>query len=208
MTEIPKDGLFDEPEGATPLGPDEIVGLIPTYISNRNELNEAELDNITKALNWAYLQHGPWRLDALLTDRSMRDLHARMFGDVWSWAGSYRRRLTNPGVPPHEIPVRLHDLLGDVLFQTRDLSALPWPSDEVAVRFHHRLVVVHPFPNGNGRHARLAADLLVGLLGQRAFTWGGADLGDVGSARAAYLAALRVADATQEFGPLLAFARS
>ena len=112
------------------------------------------------------------------------------------------------GAPWPYIPMQVHELLEDVLVQTSDRANMPWAADELAVRFHHRLVAIHPFPNGNGRHARLAADLLVELLGEQAFTWGARDLGEEGSARAAYLEALRQADREFDYAPLLAFARS
>jgi Fic-DOC domain mobile mystery protein B len=201
-------GVFVEPEGATPLVPEDFEGLIPTWVATREDLNGAEQANIAKALLWAESKGGPHAIDTLLTDKTMRNLHKRMFGEVWKWAGDYRRHNTNIGIDWPYVPVQLHDLLADVLAQTLNREQLPWPPDELAVRFHHRLVVIHPFPNGNGRHARLAADLLVAQLGQRTFTWGAQDLSASGSVRRAYLDALRHADAAQEFSPLMAFARS
>jgi Fic-DOC domain mobile mystery protein B len=199
---------FDDPDGATPLGPEDFEGLIPTWIAMRADLNLAEQENITKALDWASDRFGPGSLPRLMSDASMRELHRRMFGDVWTWAGAYRLRETNIGIAWPQIPVRIRDLCADVLAQTADGASLPWSEDEVAVRFHHRMVVIHPFPNGNGRHARLAADLLVGALGRPPFTWGSADLVGKGVARAAYLDALRLVDASEAFGPLVVFARS
>lgn len=200
--------LFDEPDGATPLEPEDLEGLIPTWIATRADLNLAEQENVAKAISWASDKFGPGSLLRLMTDASMRGLHRRMFGETWKWAGDHRRRETNIGITWPQIPTQMRDLCSDVLAQTGDQAALPWPADELAVRFHHRLVVIHPFPNGNGRHARLAADLLVGALGRPAFTWGRADLVNEGEARAAYLKALRLADAAEEFGPLVTFARS
>ena len=132
-----------------------------------------------------------------------------MFGEVWRWAGKIRTRHTNIGAAPYRIVADLEDLLRDVRAQIADPSRLAWPADEIAVRFHHRLVTIHPFANGNGRHARLAADLLVvGLAGSR-FTWGGAGyLTDVSDARTRYLTSLRTADRNVDYGPLLRFARS
>ncbi len=201
-------GLFDEPDGATPLDANDAGGLIPTWVATRGDLNAAEQENIAKAIAWASSRRGPGAMAALLTDESMRNLHRHMFGDVWRWAGSYRRSDTNMGAHWPDVPIQVHDLLADVLVQTEDPDRLPWPPDELAVRFHHRLVVIHPFPNGNGRHSRLAADLLVAALGRPVFTWGARDLSEKGAARAAYLDALHRADKTQEFEPLVAFARS
>jgi Fic-DOC domain mobile mystery protein B len=200
--------LFDEPDGATPLSPEDFAGLIPTWIATRADLNLAEQVNVAKAIGWASGTFGPGALPKLMTDTTMRRLHRHMFGEVWKWAGTYRRRETNLGIAWPQIPVQMRDLCSDVLAQTADPACLPWPADELAVRFHHRLVVIHPFPNGNGRHARLAADLLVEVLGRPPFTWGTADLADAGHARAAYLDALRLADSGKEFGPLVEFARS
>lgn len=131
-----------------------------------------------------------------------------MFGDVWKWAGTYRQHDTNMGAPWPYVPTQVRELLADVLAQTSDPNNMPWPADELAVRFHHRLVVIHPFPNGNGRHSRLAADLLAELLGVPVFSWGAQSLNEAGAARAAYLDALQRADRELDYGPLLVFARS
>jgi Fic-DOC domain mobile mystery protein B len=200
--------LFDGPDGATPLDEEDREGLIPTWIASRDDLNAAEHDNIVKAVQWADSRGGPHSLTDLMNEKMMKKIHERMFGEVWKWAGEYRRHNTNIGTDWPYISVQLRDLLADITFQTTDLEKMPWPADELAVRFHHRLVLIHPFPNGNGRHSRLAADLLVELLGQPPFVWGGQDLGAAGSGRQAYLDALRHADNTQDFEPLMAFARS
>jgi len=201
-------GAFGEPDGATALDPDCLDGLIPTWIATREDLNIAEQANVLKGIVWAYKKFGPGSLSRLMTDASIRGLHKHMFGDVWKWAGTYRRSDTNFGVHWPYISMQVHDLLSDVLAQTSMPDQLPWSADELACRFHHRLVVIHPFPNGNGRHSRLATDLLVEALGCSAFTWGHEDLVEKGAARTAYLAALRSADARGEFEPLVAFARS
>lgn len=202
------DGLFEEPVGATPLDEEDRAALIPTWLATREDLNAAERANIGKALVWADSRGGPHSLAALLSEVAMKALHRRMFGEVWRWAGEYRRHNTNIGTNWPYVSMQVRDLLADVVAQTETRDRLPWTPDEVAVRFHHRLVLIHPFPNGNGRHARLAADLLVSLLGSPVFSWGAADLAVPGDARRAYLEALRHADRTREFAPLVAFARS
>lgn len=201
-------GLFDEPEGATPLDPDQAQQLIPSWVATRADLNAVERENISRAVAWASSRNGPKTLQLLMRDSMMRDLHARMFGDVWKWAGQYRLHDTNIGASWPYVPTQVHDLLADVTAQAGDRAALPWSEDEIAIRFHHRLVAIHPFPNGNGRHARLAADLLATALGRPVFTWGARDLSLAGTAREVYLAALRVADESRDYASLVKFARS
>jgi len=199
--------LFVEPDGATPLDDEDARGLLRTDIALRSELNHAEAENIASAQSWAFSR--PRALAELLTQAAMKELHRRMFGDVWRWAGTTRQRVTTIGCAPHEIVTDLENLLLDVQAQTANPGHLAWPPDEIAVRFHHRLVSIHPFANGNGRHARLAADLVVVRLGRQRFTWGRAgDLTDDTVSRRRYLAALRVADREHRYEPLLEFARS
>jgi Fic-DOC domain mobile mystery protein B len=191
--------LFEQPDNATPLTPEEMRDLIPTYIAYRSELNEAEQENITRAQDWAL-----GRRRDLLSEKFIKDLHRHMLGEVWRWAGKFRTSERNLGIPYYEIPVALRQLLDDAEACIEYQSD---PPDEIAVRFHHRLVQIHPFPNGNGRHSRLMADLLVMRLGRERFTWGSAGLRDAGQARRRYIAALQAAD-NHDRGPLLAFARS
>ncbi|MDI4665157.1 mobile mystery protein B [Xanthobacter autotrophicus] len=194
--------LFQEPEDATPLEPGERDGLLQSWITHCKDLNEAEQENIVAGAAWA---RGRRRLpiDRMLTDDFVRTLHKRMFGEVWEWAGTFRSTERNIGIQAYRIAVELTNLLGDVRYWVEHAT---FPPDEIAIRFHHRLVAIHPFPNGNGRHARLAADLLVEKLGRQPFSWGGGSLADVGALRARYVTALRSAD-NHDIGPLLAFAR-
>ena len=191
--------LFEQPDDATPLAPQEQRALIPAHITFRRELNEAEQENIVRAQDWALKR----RRD-LLSEKFIKELHKRMFGDVWRWAGGFRQSERNLGIPFYEIPVALRRLLDDVKAWIEYKS---YPPDEIAVRFHHRLVQIHPFPNGNGRHARLMADMLVTSLGGERFSWGSANLQEAGVVRQRYIAALQAAD-DHDIGPLLAFARS
>lgn len=195
--------LFREPDDATPLTPEEREGLLQTWVTHRRDLNEAEEANIANGAVWA--RRTRTRLpDALIDERFVRALHKRMFGEVWSWAGVFRRTGRNIGVDAHRIPAELAAMLDDVRYWIAHATYEP---DEIAIRLHHRLVAIHPFPNGNGRHARLMADLLIERLGGRAFSWSGGRLAEVGDLRAAYVAALRAAD-NHDIAPLLAFARS
>lgn len=193
------DPLFDADDAATPLTQDEKQGLIPSYITLRRELNEAEQLGITAAEEWAFS-----RKRDVLDEIFLRRLHKRMFKDVWRWAGELRTTPRNIGVEPWNITSMLRNLIEDARYWV--LHEI-YPPDEIAVRFHHRLVMIHPFPNGNGRHARLAADLLLVKLGQERFTWGRVSLVNAGETRQKYVAALRAADA-HDLQPLLAFVRS
>lgn len=191
--------LFDEPEHATPLTPEEMRDLIPAYIAYRSELNEAEQENIARALAWALS-----RKRDLLSEKFIRDLHRRMLGNVWKWAGKFRASERNLGIRFYEIPVAVRHLLDDTQAWIEYHTYAP---DEIAVRFHHRLVQIHPFANGNGRHSRLMADLLIVRLGCEQFSWGRQSLRDAGAMRNRYITALQIAD-NQDICPLLAFARS
>jgi Fic-DOC domain mobile mystery protein B len=180
------DPLLSVGDGHTPIGDDDRQGLKLSYITTRGELNEAEQENILRARQ----RRRPPTLEALLDDGYLRNLHRAMFGDVWAWAGSYRRLETSIGVDPAQIAVCVRSLVDDAKIWAEHEEPLV-----VAVRFHHRLVQIHPFPNGNGRHGRQAADYLMRASGQPAFTWGAVSAaGDVQETRRRYLAALREAD--------------
>ena len=191
--------IFDQPDDATPLTPEEMRNLIPAHVADRNDLNEAEQENIIRGQDWAL-----GRRRDLLSEKFIKDLHKHMLGEVWRWAGEFRQSDRNLGIPFHEIPVAIRHLLDDVKAW---IECKSYPSGEIAVRFHHRLVQIHPFTNGNGRHARLMADLLVMSLGGERFSWGRGNLRDVGAMRKTYIAALQAAD-NHNICPLLAFARS
>ena len=176
------------PTGATPLDLDELEGLKIKHITTREELNRFEQDNINEALQWLDTR----RKRDVLTERFIKMLHQRMFGKVWRWAGSFRQSGKNVGVDWPQIPVSLHTLLQDVRYWVEQKI---YPADEIAVRFHHKLVWIHLFPNGNGRHARLMTDVLLkDVLKQKPFTWDVKNI-DVGNeGRNIYLNALRQAD--------------
>ncbi len=195
------DALFDAEDGAnTPLSPDERDGLIPTYITTRSELNDAEHANISDADRWAFA-----RKRNVLDQAFLCALHKRMLGQVWRWAGTFSQEANRRiGVDHWRIEIELHDLIDTVRYWIAHQTYAP---DEIAVRFHHKLTWIHAFPNGNGRHARLAADLLAVALQQRPFTWGNGRLLDVADPRDRYIAALRAAD-DLDIGLLLEFARS
>ncbi|MEO5763087.1 MAG: mobile mystery protein B [Vicinamibacteria bacterium] len=191
--------LFAEPDDATPLTPEERRDLIPAHVAFRAELNQAEQANIARGQDWALAR----RRD-VLTEKFIKDLHRQMLGEVWRWAGRFRTSERNPGIPYFEIPVALRQLLED----TRTwIEFGAYPPDEIAVRLHHRLVQIHPFPNGNGRHSRLMADLLVMRLGGERLTWGSASIQQAGEVRRRYIDGLKAAD-NHDLAALMAFARS
>jgi Fic-DOC domain mobile mystery protein B len=192
-------GVFDFDSDATPLSPEECEGLIPSHITLRSELNELEQKNIAEADRWAFS-----RKRNLFDEATLRGLHRRMFNRVWKWAGTYRTTERNIGIEPYRIQPELRQILDDARYWMEHQTYSP---DELAVRLHHRLVFVHPFPNGNGRWSRLTADVLVTQLGGARFTWGSANLQPPGDMRRAYIDALHAAD-EHDLNPLLAFARS
>jgi Fic-DOC domain mobile mystery protein B len=192
------DPLAERDDASTPLTHEEREGLIPSYITLRGELNEAEQANILEADAWAFS-----RKRDVLDEKFLNTLHKRMYGRVWRWAGAYRKTQKNIGIEFYRIPTELRTLLDDCRYWVKNSD----PPDEIAARFHHRLVAIHCYPNGNGRHARLAADLLLTAFGRERFSWGSANLVDAGATRAAYVAALRAAD-QHDYALLFAFVRS
>ncbi len=185
------------PGGATPLDRDEARSLIPSHIATQAELNEWEHKNIVDGERWAFAR----RRKELLTVDYLKRLHRKMFGTTWKWAGQWRRTEKNIGIAPERIPEAIQQLLSDVAAQ---IEAHSYPTREIAARLHHRLVQIHPFPNGNGRFARTYADLLLYTQGEKRFRWGEGDLVAPGEVRERYITALRAADG-RDYGPLLRF---
>jgi Fic-DOC domain mobile mystery protein B len=202
---VPTD-LGEEPPGATPLEDEELEGLKQSWITNRSDLNEAEADNILSGQNkWTKRRN---KLDRILDDKTVRDIHKDLFGQVWSWAGTYRRTEKTIGIDPIYISVEVRNLVEDAKYWFAENSNLS--VDAAAARFHHKLVAIHPFANGNGRHSRFMTDLVLRALEAPEFTWGGSQgnaLSTPTEVRARYLAALRAGD-IGNYKPLLAFVRS
>jgi Fic-DOC domain mobile mystery protein B len=194
--------LFATENGNTPLNPEEQADMIPN-LTTREELNEWERQNILEAYGWALRERNILRLDPL-TEHYLRELHRRMFDQTWKWAGRYRTTEKNIGIPFYQIQESLAALLGDVRYWLEHRTFTP---DEISIRLHHRLVVIHPFANGNGRHARLMADVLARRQGMPVFTWGKAELVKAGDFRRLYIEAMQAAN-QNEIGPLMMFARS
>jgi Fic-DOC domain mobile mystery protein B len=191
---------FEYPEGATPIEPDEAEDLLLTHITTHGELNRWEQENILEALSWIEKK----KPVDIFNEPFIKQLHKRMFGNVWRWAGSFRRSDKNIGVSWDQVPICMKNLCDDVPVWIKSGHE---SAEEMAVRFHHRLVWIHPFANGNGRHARLMTDIfLENVLRRSPFTWGKRDLARPSEHRRRYIEALREAD-KGNFLPLLEFAR-
>jgi Fic-DOC domain mobile mystery protein B len=190
-------------DGQTPLSEEEKEGLkIPT-ITTREELDEFEQLNIEKAIQWTFGKKV--KAQDLLSEKFIKNLHKRMYGEVWTWAGSFRNSEKNIGIKSYLIPVQLKQLLDDTLFWYEYNTFSPI---EIAIRFKHELVSIHCFPNGNGRHSRLMADLIMEkLFGERFLSWGSSNLVNVTDKRKEYIKALKQAD-KQKIKPLISFAES
>ena len=189
------------PAGATSLDGEELEGLLPSHLVSRSQQNEWEQQNIEAALLWLSRQRRPRPLE----EAWLRRLHREMFGQSWRWTGQYRSSGKSIGADWRQIRMQVPALLADMAYQVEHRVE---PVDQIAVRFHHRLVSIHPFPNGNGRHSRLIADVLIEKLGAPRFSWGGSSsLVDASALRQQYVAALQQAD-RGEISALLAFARA
>ena len=186
------------PEGATPLDPNELGGLKPKHVTAQGELDQLEQANISSGLRWLSRQRGQ-----VLTDHFVISLHKHLFGDVWDWAGTFRKTGKNIGTDPRHIQVELRSLSNEAHYWAHNKTYAPM---EAAVRFHHRLVKIHAFPNGNGRHARIMADaMLTDVYNAKPIDWaGGQDLQKMNERRVAYIAALKAADG-EDYAPLFAF---
>jgi Fic-DOC domain mobile mystery protein B len=193
-----------EPSDTTPIEQEDLEGLIPDFVATRADLNQVEFENIANALPWALSQAASLGPDGILEYGFMLELHRRMFGDVWTWAGTHRRRVTNIGVEPAQIATACRLLLDDARYWHEHAI---YPPDELAARIHCRLVSIHPFPNGNGRCTRMMADVYLASIGTEPFSWGRTSLDVDGSPRATYIDALVKAATDDDYGELVRFAR-
>jgi Fic-DOC domain mobile mystery protein B len=191
--------ISNELGGATPLDPDEMEGLLYSHITTRGELDELEQANIVEGMQWLKKQKKP----DILTEKFVRELHKRLFGKVWKWSGSFRRTEKNIGVDPIQIAIQLRQLLDNAKYW---IDHKTYPPKELAARFHHKLVLIHPFANGNGRHSRIMADtILTKIMDKPAIDWaGGYRLEAMNERRDQYIRALRSADG-HDFNQLLEF---
>ena len=187
----------------TPLSEEEKEGLLIPTIINHAQLDEYEQANIEDALQWIVLKS--FSIEKILTETFIKQIHKRMFATVWKWAGQFRQSEKNLGIPWIYISIRLKNLLDDVNYWIEHKTYEP---DEIAIRFKHVLVSIHCFPNGNGRHSRIMADIIIEkIFNLPVFTWGAGDLIRLGDVRTSYIQALKAAD-QGDYSLLLIFARS
>jgi Fic-DOC domain mobile mystery protein B len=194
---------FELVDGQTPLEEEEKDGLLIPTITNRGELDEFEQQNIERAIKWTMGRK--FKKDDMLTEDFVKLVHKKMYEDVWAWAGEFRKSNKNMGVDRFQIAIELRKLLGDCKFW---IDKGTYPPDEIAVRFKHRIVSIHCFSNGNGRHSRMMGDLIVEkIFDKPVFSWGAnSDLTKISNIRKEYLTAVKTADA-KDIIPLLEFAR-
>mgnify|MGYP001170032607 CR=1 FL=1 len=190
-------------DGQTPIDEEEKEGLRIETISTKGELDEFEQLNIEEALQWVFGKK--FKPKQVFTEKFICNLHKRMYGNVWDWAGEFRKTNKNIGVDKHQIPMQLKMLCEDALFWIENET---FPPQEIAIRFKHRIVSIHCFPNGNGRHSRLMADIIIEkLFNKEPFSWGAANLSKANDTRKSYLKAVKAAD-LNDYQPLLEFSRS
>ncbi len=190
-------------DGQTPIDEEEKEGLLIETVSTKTELDEFEQLNIEEALQWVFgkkIKH-----EQVFTEKFIRNLHKRMYGNIWAWAGTFRKSDKNIGVDKHQIPMQLKVLCDDALYWIENHTYSP---EEIVIRFKHRLVSIHCFPNGNGRHTRLMADIIIEkLFNKELFSWGASNLSKATETRIAYLQAVKQAN-QNKYQPLLDFASS
>ena len=194
---------FDYKDGQTALDEEEKEGLKIKSITTQGELDEFEQLNIEKAVEWTI--HTKLKSENILTEKFIKDLHKRMYGDVWKWAGEFRRTEKNIGIPWTQIGIELKNLLDDTKYWIENETYSP---EEVAIRFKHRIVSIHCFPNGNGRHSRMMADIIIeSIFGKEIFSWHQSNMVKANETRKVYINALKKAD-DGNVEPLIEFAKN
>lgn len=194
---------LDYNNGQTPIDEDEKQGLLISTITTREELDEFEQLNIEKAVEF-YLLRRKFKMDVILTEKFIFDVHKKMFSDVWAWAGTARKSNKNIGVDKYQVMPLLNQLIGNCKFWIENNT---FSDEEIAIRFKHELVAIHIFPNGNGRHSRLMGDIVIKhIFGKAKFSWGHKDLANEGDVRSTYIKGLRKAD-NGDFADLIEFSR-
>jgi len=190
-------------DGQTPLDEDEKEGLKVKTITTQGELDEFEQLNIEKAVEWTI--HSNLKPERILTEKFIKDLHKKMYGDVWKWAGAFRKSDKNIGIKWTLIGIELKALIDDTKYWIENNTYTP---EEIAIRFKHRIVAIHCFPNGNGRHSRMMADIIIeSIFGGKNFSWHQSNMVKADDTRKEYIAALRKAD-NGDINPLIEFAKN
>lgn len=190
-------------DGQTPLDEDEKKGLKINSITTQKELDEFEQLNIEKTVEWTI--HSNLKPEKILTEKFIKDLHKKMYGGVWKWAGEFRKSEKNIGIKWTQIGVELKNLIDDTKYWIENKTYSP---EEIAIRFKHRIVAIHCFPNGNGRHSRMMADIIMeSIFGKEIFTWHESNMVKADETRKNYIKALREAD-NGNIIPLIEFARN
>lgn len=190
-------------DGQTPLDEEEKEGLKIKSITTQGELDEFEQLNIEKAIEWTI--HANLKPEKILTEKFIKNLHKKMYGDVWKWAGEFRKTDKNIGIKWTKIGIELKSLIDDTKYWIENKTYSP---EEIAIRFKHKLVAIHCFPNGNGRHSRLMADIIIeSIFGAEVFSWHSSNMVKVDDVRKLYITALRAAD-NGDITPLLKFAKT
>ncbi len=194
---------FKYEKGQTPIDEEEKEGLKIKSITTQGELDEFEQLNIEKAVEWTI--HTNLKPEKILTEKFIKDLHKRMYGGVWKWAGEFRRSEKNIGVVWTQIGIELRNLLDDIKYWVANKT---YPPDEIAIRFKHRIVSIHCFPNGNGRHSRMMADIIMeSIFNEEIFSWNQSNMVKADKTRKEYINALRKAD-NGNIEPLIEFAKN
>ncbi|WP_423998189.1 mobile mystery protein B [Maribacter sp. IgM3_T14_3] len=194
---------FNYKEGQTPLDEEEKEGLKINSITTQGELDEFEQLNIEKAVEWTI--HKKIKPEIILTEKFVKDLHKKMYGDVWKWAGEFRMTEKNIGIQWTQIGIELKNLIEDTKYWIENKIFLP---EEIAIRFKHRLVSIHCFPNGNGRHSRMMADIIMESIFQnKIFSWHQSNMVKANETRNEYIKALREAD-NGDCATLIEFAKN
>jgi Fic-DOC domain mobile mystery protein B len=194
---------FDYKDGQTPLDDDEKEGLKIKSITTQGELDEFEQLNIEKAVEWTI--HTKLRPEKILTEKFIKDLHKRMYSDIWKWAGEFRKTEKNIGIPWTKVGIELKILLDDSKYWIDNET---FPPEEIAIRFKHRIVSIHCFPNGNGRHSRMMADIIMeSIFGEEIFSWHQSNMVKANETRKKYISSLKEAD-NGNYNNLIEFAKN
>ncbi|MEA1787693.1 mobile mystery protein B [Arenibacter sp. GZD96] len=190
-------------DGQTPLDEEEKEGLKIKSITTQKELNEFEQLNIEKAVEWTIRAN--LKPEKILTEKFIKDVHKKMYGDVWKWAGEFRKTDKNIGIKWPKIGMEVKNLIDDTTYWVENKTYAP---EEIAIRFKHRIVAIHCFPNGNGRHSRIMADIIIeSIFGREIFSWHKSNMVRADETRRAYIKALKEAD-NGNITPLIEFAQN